>query len=228
MAWWKVRRHSDLHRCRTTALSVLDRILLASLARNNVFAGVAVRVAVFAVHVRVIRDRHLHLVHRERLGITRARQRGAGRVVGCPLDTLLFDSGAGELGATDGQHLRARTELTTSCPAHFEASIVIDVTRWGLVEIQARLLKVGALVAGIGAGRLLVAVGPGSLLHRLAPTISISDRHHQTTTYGCSLLDSQKAQENGYVATHRDNQLRESWFYSLYNERKRIGLSECN
>ncbi len=200
--------HLALHRSRTTALRVLDRILLASLAGNSVVALLAIVVAVHEVKVRVFVYRHLHLVHRERLGVPATRKGRAGRLGGRTLGTLLLHSVAGELRATDSQLLGAIVKGTATGTGHLEASVAGDGTLWGLVEVQARLLLIGTLVAGTRAGWQLVTLAPGSLLHLLAP--DTPDLHCETT-YGCSLLDSQKAQEDGYVGTHRNNQLKDTF-----------------
>ena len=157
----RVGCHLALHRRRSTALRVLDRILLASLAGHSVVALLAIVVAVDEVNVGVLVDGHLHLVDRERLGLTTARQRGTGRLGGGTLSTLLLHPAvAGELRATDGQLLGATVEWSASCTTDLHSSIVGDGARWGLAKVQARLLLIGTLVAGTRAGWQLLTVAP--------------------------------------------------------------------
>ena len=174
-------------------------------------ALLAVVVTVDEVNVSILVDRHSHPVDGERFGSTTAGEFGAGRFGSLTLDTFVLDSWspvAGELGATDSELLGAAVEAAAGKAVHLEASIVGDrpLRYRRATEVQPRLLVVGTLVARTGAGRQLVAVTPACLLDVLAPdTLDL----HSDTTHGCSLLDSQEAQEKGCIGAHLDDELRD-------------------
>ena len=159
------------HRSSTTTLGVLDRVLLAGLARHGVVALLAVVVSVDKVHVSVLVDRHLQLIDGERLGVGIAVEGGTGRLRRGTLDALVLGVSAGELGATDGELLGAAAEAAAGHALHLEASVVGDGTLGHLraLEVETGFLLVGTLVARAGASGQLLAVAPVGLSNVLAP-----------------------------------------------------------
>ena len=160
---------------RTTALGVLDGVLRARFAGNDVVAGLAVVVAVDEVDVGVLVDRHLHLVHGEGLGAGTAGELGALLLGRLTLNALVRGTTvatthtvAGQLGATQGELLAAAAEATAGGTFDVEAAIAGDGTlgHLGLGVVNARLLLVATLVAGARAGGELLAVAPvGLFIH---------------------------------------------------------------
>ena len=179
--------HLALHGGRSTALGVLDRVLLAGLARNGVVACLAIVIAVHELDVGVHVNGDLHLIHREGFGATTTtRNCWAGRFGGGTLSAFLLNPVPGELGATDSQLLGAVVERATSRAGHLHASIAGDGTLWGIVEVQARLLLIGTLVAGTRAGWQTVAIAPGRLLNVLAPDTRICSGRQLTAAACCT------------------------------------------
>lgn len=74
----RVGGYLTLHGRSTTALGVLDGVLLACLAGNSVVTLLAIVVAVDEVHIGILVDRHLHLVDGEILGLVTLGNGGTG------------------------------------------------------------------------------------------------------------------------------------------------------
>lgn len=154
-----------LHGRGTQTVAVLHRVLLAGLARHGVLALPAVVVGVDEADVRVLVHRDSHFADGEALDVAAAGERGTGGLGRRPLDTLVVD-GAGELGAAHGELLGAAAEAAAGHAVQPEASIVGDGTlgHFLALEVEARLLLVGTLVAGVVAGGHFLAVAPVACL----------------------------------------------------------------